>query len=231
MLLASKLHKEMEKYLIPEEFIGKTITRQKMSRILNKVLKPLGGTVNVIVDTGVSERLRPHSDNVCYISGWFDDRENVIDPLHVIVHTTQKGNHVTFTKASFNRFLFRFSRVAQHEFIHRIQFSHYNADDKRVYRVSYSPLIGKRRKAWIEYLNDWWEVETHSHDIAMEIAWKYPTKKVETVLKHIDKYRGLSSYNSYKWAFEGLEWFDLKKTLLKKVLKWSPAVRLPKLVT
>ena len=232
MLFAKKLHSGMDEYLPPEKFIGKTVSRRTLSAALNNVLRPHSARARVVLDKSKKKvtRVGPSiCSNICLLSGWFDSTQDLEVPLQITIHVTQPDGNLSFTKARFDDFRYKLSRIAQHEAIHRKQFAHYTEDDKRTIKIAHSPRVGKRRLEWISYLNDWWEVEAYAHDIAMDIARFYPSKDPVTVIKQIDNHRKLPSYNLYRWTYKGTDWDPLRKSLLQKAWKCSSSVVLPNL--
>lgn len=222
MYLAAKLHKEMEEVLPPEKLIGHEISYSDLSKMLNTFLKPFNAKGRVAKDVALNRRKKCAFD----VSGYFDlDRKKT--PVVITIHVPKNKKAIMFTKDKYNTFLFDLSRVIQHEFIHRSQFTFRPEESSRSIQVPFSRNIGKKRKENIIYLSEWCEVEAYAHDIALEIKWFYPQKNPYSVIQNIDKYKKLQSYNYYKKVFRSTDWERVKKSLLRKVVKWVPSAKPP----
>lgn len=221
MLLAAKLHRKMDEVLLPEKLVNRKVSYSEFSKMLNEVLRPLGGYVRVMRDSD-------YTGNFCTLSGYYDT--DLKQKLCIMVHVSGVSDHIKLTLKKYNTFRFMFSQIVQHEFIHRSQFE-FNPDlDKRNIRVGLSNRLSKDQLAQINYLREWYEVEAYAHDIAMEIAHYHRKKRPETVLKRIDHFKHLESYQLYAKAFRGTDWQKLKIVLLKKTWKWLQTVKIPDVV-
>lgn len=225
MYLASKLHKEIEKYFSPEEIIGRELTYGQISRRMNKILRPLGAKGKVIRDVNL-KNTTGSSRQYYSFSGYYDTEATGI-PIVVNAHFASNKKTFVFTRARYNGFMFMFSQIVQHEFIHQSQYEFRPEQSDRLVKVHHSDKLSKKRLKQIEYLSAWCEIEAYAHDIAMEINQYYPTSNPSTILKHIDGHRKLYSYKFYKDAFKGTEWDRLKKSLMRKIWRWLPSAQGP----
>jgi hypothetical protein len=88
-------------------------------------------------------------------------------------------------------------------------------------------LRSKKRIDMVEYLTDFSEVDAYAHDIAMELRFYYPDRSLGSLLNQIDTLRRVQGFYMYKSAFRGLDWTELRKLLLKKVVKWYKSANPP----
>jgi hypothetical protein len=225
MYLASKLHKEIKKHFPPEEIISCELTYGQISRRMNKILRPLGAKALIMRDANL-KNTSGSSRQYYSFSGYYDTEAKGV-PVVVKAHFASNKKTFLFTRARYNGFIFMFSQVVQHEFIHRSQFDFRPEKSARKVRVYHSDKISKKRLEQIEYLREWCEIEAYAHDIAMEINQYYPTSNPTTILKHIDGHRKLYSYKFYKDAFKGTDWNRLKKSLMRKIWRWLPSAQVP----
>jgi hypothetical protein len=70
------------------------------------------------------------------------------------------------------------------------------------------------------YLSDIDEIEAFAHDLALEMQFYYPGKKINDILSRPSRFRKLTTYKVYKRAFGKTDWSDIRKNLLKKTYKW-----------
>jgi hypothetical protein len=203
--------------LPPEKFIGKEVRYKDLSKMMNKLLRPLGAKARVVRDEEVTMLTKKRE--IFDFSGYFDTELKKF-PICVTLHVAHNKDCLTFTKERYNKFLFWFSRVIQHEFIHKSQFTFRPEEAERKIKVFFSKKISKQRVKQIEYLRERCEVEAYAHDLALEINYFYNGQLPEKVIKNIDSYRNLQTYINYKKVFRGTEWSRVKKSLLKKTLKW-----------
>jgi len=148
----------------------------------------------------------------------------------VFLHFGKEQTKYKLTQPSLNRLFFQIAQVVHHELLHKKQHSRRKGGMYlRSIPVIYSRKISKKRMDDVEYYSYFDEIESYSHDLAMEIKYYYPNVPPNTILNNIDKKRLLSVYQSYKKAFRGTEWGRVRKLLLKKTWKWLPTIRLPKM--
>jgi len=220
--IASKLHKQMDLHLSPEKFIGKTLPYAQLSKVLNTILRPMGGSIRVVRQTTLD-----NARDIFDFSGYFDILKKR-NKIRITLHVPKNRDTITITTSAYNRLRFAFSQVVQHEFIHLSQFSFRPEQAERKIKVYHSQKLSKERVSEIEYLREWCEVEAYAHDIAMEIKYFYPNRKPDTIINRIDKFTKLYSYKKYKAAFKGTEWDRLRISLLRKCWKWISVAHLPK---
>jgi hypothetical protein len=217
--LSARLHKAMFIALPPEKFIGKSVTYRDLSKMLNALLRPLGAKARVVRDEDITAITNKRE--IFDFSGYFDTQIESF-PICVILHVAHDKNTLSFTREKYNKFLFWLSRVVQHEFIHKSQFTFRPEQAEKKLKVYFSKRISKQRVEQIEYLREFCEVEAYAHDLALEINTHYANVTAEKIIKNIDKYRKLQTFVKYKTAFKGTEWSRVRKSLLKKTLKWIP---------
>lgn len=228
MYLASKIHKELNIHFSQSDVIGKDIPYGEISKRLNKILHPMGAKIRVnrdpLMKIKKATKRQPYS-----FSGWFDTSRKK-NAIVLNMHFSPSRKSFKFTKKNYSGFIFMFSQIVQHEFIHQSQYAFRPEQSDRIIKVHYSDKISRERVKEIEYLSTWCEVEAYAHDIAMEIKYYYGNLNPENVIKQIDNYRKLYSYLVYKKAFKGLEWNRLKKSLLRKIWRWIPSAQGPQAV-
>ena len=220
MYLASKIHKELNKYFPADDIIGTEIPYGEITKRLNKILRPMGAKIRVKRDKEMKVK-RGSVKQPYNFSGYYDT-ERRKNAIVLNVHFTPSRNTFKFTRPNYNGFVFMLSQVIQHEFIHQSQFAFRPEQAERKVKVYHSDKISKQRLNQIEYLREWCEIEAYAHDIAMEINQYYGNTNPSTVIKHIDKHKKLYSYMLYKRAFKGTDWTRLKKSLLRKIWRWIP---------
>jgi hypothetical protein len=222
----SALHKEIQK-VFPSGIIGEEFTYTELSKKLNSVSKKFYSKVRVIRDDTLAKTKT--NRQIFDISGYFDFSRKKL-PITITLHLLNDRNTFYFTKASYNRLMFCFSQTIQHELIHKNQFLlNPNSFQKKIH-IQYSEKVSKDRKKEIQYLSDYCEIEAYAHDIAMEINYGYSNINPNTIISKIDSQRKIPSYHKYKKAFKGTEWSRVKKSLLRKVWKWIPSAKPPKLL-
>lgn len=225
MYLASKLHKELKHHFPSEKIVGQELSYGVISRKLNKILIPLGAKLVVKRDTKL--RIEKGSKLQYYsFSGYFDTDKDE-NAIRIFVHFASNRRTFRFTKRNYAEFIFMFSQVTQHEFLHEIQYAFRPEHSERSIKVHHSDRLSKPQLKQIEYLSTWCEIEAHAHDIAMEIKQYYPNDNPNTIIRYIDKQRKLDSYKLYKDTFKGTDWNRLKKSLLRKVWRWLPSAQCP----
>lgn len=224
MYLASKIHKELNVHF-PSSIIGSEIPYGEISKMLNKILRPMGAKIRVNRDKAFKmkrgSRKQPYS-----FSGYYDTSRKK-NAIVLNVHVSPSRKTFKFTRTNYNGFVFMFSQIVQHEFIHLSQYSFRPDQANRLVKVYHSDRLSKERIKQIDYLREWCEIEAYAHDIAMEINQYYPNYKPETIIKHIEKHKKLYSYRFYLDAFRGTNWDKLKKSLLRKIWRWLPSAQGP----
>jgi hypothetical protein len=120
------------------------------------------------------------------VTGWFipeeDDDDADINPIQLNCHMKADCDVVEFdTEDRWHMFKFRIIQTLMHELIHQIQYQirdGENIDGRLCYR---SKELRKRRKEYQEYLGDYDEIQTHSHDLYMEMKQYYPGLTVDEI--------------------------------------------------
>lgn len=152
----------------------------------------------------------------CWIGGLYDHeivRNNVILCLVVSPHT----NSIILDETSWHDFAFTLTQTLQHELIHRHQYD-VRTDDCVLTRYDF-PEENRTLFEEREYLSHIDEIDAYAHCIALELKRKY---KEETIRKQLrsSKLRGCPSWNSYKKAFRGDNWYQIRRELLRHIYKW-----------
>lgn len=226
MYLASKIHKELNIHFPPEEMIGREVPFEEITKRLNKILRPMGAIIRTRRDTSLKNK----TNRVHYVFSGYYDTEKTKNAIVMTIHRPLRRKKFKFTKRNYQEFIFLFSQITQHEFIHESQFAFRPEQAERKVRVYHSDKISKERLNQIEYLREWCEIEAYAHDIAMEIKQYYGEKNPSTILKNIDCFSKLPSYIIYKRAFKGTDWERLKRSLLIKIWRWIPSAQVPNII-
>lgn len=149
--------------------------------------------------------------------------EFMADEAYVVMKK-QRGHEVTpITKETLPNYLFNISCTAQHELLHKYQWLHRDPDlyESRVYTF-------KTNNKHHQYLGNLDEIETHAHDLAMEIKFFYPTHDPYEVLhgyfRYARKYNKLSSLNFYASVYGMTSGNPVMKRFLKKTTLWLNSV-------
>lgn len=204
-------------------FIGKSIHRVRLRKVLNNVFKPMKVRFQIKIDddTPVTVKNIP-------VSGFFHDNT---PNCTVVLHFRSEQMAYKFTRTRLNRFVFRVAQILQHELIHRDQrFRRKNNGYLRPLPVSYSKTLSKKRKENILYYSQTDEIESYAHDLAMEMCYFYPNESPTTIFNNINKHQHLFVFRCYKSVYRRLQWGCIRKMLLKKTWKWLPTIRLPEMV-
>jgi hypothetical protein len=77
----------------------------------------------------------------------------------------------------------------------------------------------------MDYLAMVEEVDAYAHDLAMEIKYHYPDIDPKEVLKNLNNYGNLTTWEIYKRVFKKARWKYVRNELLKKTYKWLPYVK------
>lgn len=220
MRLAEKVNRQLRKYFPPQELLGREVSYSEISKRLNKALRCVAARGRVVKSTIISdnEKVRPLFD----IIGSAVDEKIVVTVL-----VSPVRDYYVFTWARYRHFLFTLSAAIQHELIHRDQSASYKQIIYRRIPVQHSRRIRPARVEDIDYYREWREVDAYAHDIAMEINYYYAGVDTMRVMRHIESYRKLSHFRRYITAFHGTEWSLVRKTLIKKIIKWLPSAKTP----
>jgi hypothetical protein len=224
MYLSRRLHKKIEEYFPYHETLGKTFTYRQITKKMNNILHPLGAKAKIIKDKDFKtsrNSIQYYSFSGCY----YPDAVGV--PIVITLHMSPGHNCFKFNKSNYHQFMFMFSQVVQHEFIHKSQYMFRPDHSEKKIKIHFSKKIPKNQLRRINYLSTWCEVEAYAHDIAMEINHFYPNASPSVVLKNINKHRKLYSFSLYKNAFKGTNWDKLRKSLILKIWRWLPCAHGP----
>ena len=182
--------------------------------ILNKAFKK--------TDIPVSfkyERFNDYYKSEFSIGGVYDSNE---DKCFVVLYFS-KHKKFKLTKHLWKDFKFGISQTCQHEIIHKIQ-NQFRDDDVECDPVDFRLLTQGQDGEDREYLSNLDEIDAYAHDIAMEIKRYYPFSDPYSILQNISKRKRIDAFQYYLNTFEGEDWVDIKKLLLKKTYKWLPYV-------
>ena len=224
MYLAGTINALLDASFPASQWLGRQVPYKALSRHLNATLKPLKIKVRVVKSDAVTpyEKKRELFD----VAGEYVEvgrKKSII----VTVHVSERREYLTLTKSALNRLVFFISATAQHELIHADQFLQYPHKTRRALSVAHSSRMGKARKQQIEYLRHWHEIDAFAHDVAMEMKFFYPDIDTAEIVRYIEQYPKLISFRLYTTVFKGTEWSSIRKTLLRRILKWIPSAKIP----
>jgi len=229
MYYAPILYEDLKNNFGPE-YIGQELRYSQICRRLNKFLTKTGSKVKTYKDPTLEQSKNSKYQPFTF-SGYYEgDKEEF--PITIFIHMEPNRNYFKFTKNNYSNFIFVLSQTIQHELIHfsqdcfRDEDYEYSEQEKTL-KVKHSNRLGKQRIQQIKYLSDWSEIEAYAHDIAMEINFYYPDQNHYHILKNMEKYPKLVTYRYFTSVFKGTEWFDLKKTLISKILRWIDYAPVP----
>ena len=154
------------------------------------------------------------------VSGIYDMDEDV---KYIVLNFSKNCKTFNLRPETWRDFKFSISQVCQHESIHQHQWQFRDASDFEKESLDFRNIDGPVDEDQ-EYLSDPDEIDAYAHDIAMEIKYCYPKKDPYLVLRNINRYKKLWSYNYYKKTFRGEDWSEIKHRLYKKTFRWIPHV-------
>lgn len=221
MYLADRINKRLD--TLPElaQLRGTIVTPSALKAAIHKFLKPYGAKA-VLKRDPVLIKWKRHFT----VSGEFLIGKRST-PITIFLHIRPDVEEIDFTKLDFPKFRFFLAAILQHELIHKDHFARFpDYYSRRVY-VDYSSLRSQKRREEVEYLTDFSEVDAYAHDLAMELRYYYPKRSLSDLLNNIDNLRKATVFHMYKRAFRGLDWTELRKTLLRKVHKWYNSANPP----
>ena len=198
---------------------GTTVTTSSFKKMMNEILAPFGA--RAFIKRVSMKSLMKLKIGGCYWSTYRGAK------IVVSYHMAHRRKKVFLSTRVINRIIFLTSQTLQHELIHQAQEKRLGAEFyvKRI-PVVFSKRIQKKRKDDVVYYSMKEEVDCYGQNIAMELVYRYPNESPRNLLKAIDK-RKSQSFRAYKKTFDGTDWTDLRKALLKKVWKWLPLVTAP----
>jgi hypothetical protein len=125
----------------------------------------------------------------------------------------------TLKESDWKLFKFVLIQNLQHELVHKKQFSSRPITNwYKCHRIeSKGPFHMLEERV---YLSDIDEIEAFAHDLALEIQFYYPGRKIIEILSRPSRFRKLYTYKVYKRAFGKTDWSNIHKNLLKKTYKW-----------
>ena len=219
-MFADKLNKQLLTHF-PPDLIGRDLLYPDISKRLNAVLRSQRGKARITKSQIIAdnEKIRQTFD----VLGWAED-----DRIFINILVSPKREYMTFTNSIYRNFVFQVSMAVQHELVHRNQISRYHKAFLRRIPVTYKSSISHERIQNIEYYSEWREIDAYAHDIAMEINYFFPSLDKLWVVRHIDRHsRKLAHYRRYRDTFVGTEWSEVRKLLIKKIVRWLPLAKPP----
>ena len=151
-------------------------------------------------------------------SGFYDMHE---DKKFIVLNLSRKHKKFEMNNRMFKDFKFLLSQVIQHESIHQTQWS-FRPEFKDPVTVDFRDNgMGMSKKEERIYLSDMDEIDAYGHDIALEIKHYYPRTDPLKILRYPTRYNKLTSFFIYNRAFKGVNWRDIKKTLIRKAYNWT----------
>jgi hypothetical protein len=205
MRVADTIHQNLASLPFPS-VVGETVSHIKVRQWLQSAVKDAKVEVRIKRDGGKKDR--PFMSSGVY----YPDTDRAIVYLHFYRNTT----HLTLTRRVITRMLFLTAQNAVHELIHRKQ----RGDTVRPYPIISRRKQSHRRKNMVVYLNDWWEVEAYSYNLAVEMMYHYPTISPSVLCQVPEMYIHLDSYQLYWNTFRGTDWRQLQQSLISNAKIW-----------
>ena len=203
MYLCTEIFERLDKYAYL--FEG-TQALKTIASNLQKTLKPFHVKVKIHQDNTLER-------NQFAIGGEYH-YDKVNQPIHL--HLNFPPGVTSFTwKGHWKHFRFLAGQVLQHELIHQHQCQFPEHNEGNYYDMNTDNKD-------INYFSEFDEIDTHGHDIAMEIRYYYPDEDPYEVLKTVSKRKKIHSYKYYTKAFKGRDWTEIRKRLIKKAHNWIP---------
>lgn len=216
MYLADRINRRLDTSPDLAQLRGSIVAVSAIRVAVHKALKPFGAKAIIKRDPDLIKEKRPAP---IAVSGEFLVAKRAT-PITVFIHVLPDAEEVDLRELDWAKFRFWLSSILQHELIHKEHFASYPEYYCRRVHVKHSHLRSKKRLEAVEYLTDYSEVDAYAHSIAMELRFYYPNRSLGELLNNIDGLRKAHSFIMYKQAFRGLDWSELRRTLLKKVHKW-----------
>jgi hypothetical protein len=224
MLLAGAINATLSEQF-PQTLVGKQLRYPEISHRLSAGFRPFGFLTQVVVDRGLQFGKRQDFT----VSGFFDTDLKVF-PMRLTVHMDPSRSAFTYTKHTYNRFVFEISQALQHELVHQAQYLKHPKSLEENIHVQKNRRISKTRITEIDYLRNKSEIDAYAHDIAMEINAFYPHLSTSTVLRNLDTMKRIKTYRIYTQMFKNMDWTKVQKELFRKIWKWIPTAHAPPLI-
>lgn len=142
---------------LKDKIVGIRRSPRRIANIINKILYK---TYGVEVKAAVSSKLKPGDMT---ITAYFDHHDwNEFDNIEIfIVYSSKYKRRIKISEKSWRELSFKIYQAHQHELKHREQFKK---------RDGFDPWSKRRdEKGW--YFIDPDEIDTHAHDIALELLF------------------------------------------------------------
>lgn len=224
MLTAAEINVVLEERF-PSSMIGTEHSYPELSKRLSSVCRSLQIRSRVVKNKKIKFGKRQDFD----ITAFYDTGAKSL-PIMITLHVDPNRSGLKISRPLYNRLLLEISQAIQHEIVHQ----RHDEKNPKIFDesllVRHSPRMSKKRITKIEYLSNKSEIDAHAHDIAVEINAFYPNLSPDAVIKKIDSMKKIKTYGMYRRVFKNMEWDHIRKMLLRKVWKWIPTARPPRLI-
>lgn len=210
MFLAKKINKRVSQ--LCHALSGRSvIDHEELRSIIHDTFKPFGAKT-VIVKADVPK-------NALAIGGYFEPHR-IRQPITIELFLSERFDKIRLNKRDLPDTLFVLFQTICHELIHKYQYQH--RDPNMV--IWYCELDDHADMTEEQvYLAEMDEIDAYAHDIALELMRFYPKTYMDEM--HWPNPAVVTSWGMYKAAFEGTEWSDIRKQLLKKVYQHAINIR------
>lgn len=223
------LQTEIENSLwsVADALINEPLIRRQCS-ILEEVLKQYGFSVR----PGIKAK------NKTTIYAYYDPKaKNLSRQLVLLLGQRKDITTNVITNCTVSKFLFEVNCAVQHELIHKYQWLHRDVETYQ-HQYAFSKKANTRFNPHKLYLGSLDEIETHSHDAAMEIRYYHPTKIPEEVIGDCFNKAIVTNLPTFKYYIttfgrlgQNPQYDKVYKVLLRKTFLWLPKVFISRPIT
>lgn len=145
--------------------------------------------------------------------------------IRILFHVHPNTKRVRLTALEWQRRRYYWWQMVMHELIHRYQDTYREGGMSRIFK----PWSTNRDvKAEQEYYGDYDEIETHSHDAALELALWWKDLSLRDALKQAVQHTGRAvtpTYNYYMQAFAESPHHPAVRIFKRKLRAWHQIIR------
>lgn len=147
------------------------------------------------------------------IGGEFDT-ERVRQPISIDLMLSNKGSNLKVNRNNLDGIMYLLFQVLCHELVHKYQYQR-RVEDHLTYHIMLDDKAEMNEDQ--EYLAEMDELDAYGHDLALELVRLNPVDPFYE-LANLSNVTCVT-WDSYTEAFEGTEWSDIRKQLLKKTYR------------
>jgi hypothetical protein len=207
-----------------QRYVGESVTCVQLKNALNKDFRSMGVRTELVSDPEML--VSPGPKKQFMISGSFNPSRKH-RPITINIHVAPTRKKIVFGRKGMNRLFFLVSQTIQHEAIHRRQERTRPNSSLSSVAITTNKRMSIHRANDISYFSAADELESHAHDIAMEIRYFYPHLSMKSANKKINSLSRLTSFRAYCRAFRGIKWTQIRSVLLQEVWRIFPDIVTP----